>query len=130
MPDDLEESFGCRLRRLRLLAGLDASLLAHAVGVELEVLETWERDEAEPIVRQVLALAAALRCTAFALLVPTERPPHNAELLEFLETDLGQAAARHGIVPALQSLQTEQPPTVGLYTQLTRLLLGGAAFDA
>lgn len=130
MTDDREESFGRRLRRLRLTAGLDARLLARCCRVELATYEAWERDESEPVVRQVLALADALRCTADALLVPTELPPQTGALVEFLATELGQAAAQHGLVPVLQRLRTARPPTVTLYAKLARVLLEGAAPDA
>ena len=65
-PEALEavpETFGQRLRRFRLDAGLSAGELALRIGTPSgrSLIDAWERDRSEPGMRWLVPLARALK---------------------------------------------------------------------
>ena len=56
----MSENFGARLKALRKKAGLTQSQLADKIGVSLLTLFRWEKNERQPRVEDVKALAKAL----------------------------------------------------------------------
>lgn len=66
--NQMSETFGERLRRLRTAAGLTQEQVAEGAGVPLTSLRNWERDRREPSVTTGAALARALGVSADELL--------------------------------------------------------------
>ena len=58
--DDVNNSFGARLRALRKRAGLTQEQLAEAVGVHINNVSRWEKDEFIPKTLKIKAIAEAL----------------------------------------------------------------------
>lgn len=54
------DTFGGRLGRARESLGMDLDSLAAGVGVEMLVMQGWERDQAEPPASELVVLAGLL----------------------------------------------------------------------
>ena len=71
----MSESFGERLKKFRKKAGLNQTQLAEKIGVSLLTLFRWEKEERQPRIDEVKALAKALEVTENDLL--NDPPPDN-----------------------------------------------------
>ncbi|MBR0250667.1 MAG: helix-turn-helix domain-containing protein [Synergistaceae bacterium] len=56
----MTDSFGQRLRRFRLKAGLSQQKLADNINVSLKTVQRWEKNERQPRIEEVKNLALAL----------------------------------------------------------------------
>ena len=72
MPD----SFGSRLKALRKKAGLSQTQLAEKIGVSLLTLFRWEKNERQPRISEIKALAKALGVPENDLL--NDPPPEHS----------------------------------------------------
>ena len=72
----MSKSFGNRLKALRKKAGLTQGKLADIIGVSLLTLFRWEKNERQPKVEDIKALAKALGVSEAQLL--NDDPPVNS----------------------------------------------------
>ena len=68
------ESFGRRLKRLRMAAGLSQARLARAAGLPFGTVRNWEYDKREPLLSAAVKLAAALGVDLNVLAGVEEKP--------------------------------------------------------
>lgn len=66
LPDD--DTLGGRLSRARDSAGISTAQLARRIGVQIETLEAWERDRAQPRANRLSMLAGVLNISPSWLL--------------------------------------------------------------
>jgi transcriptional regulator with XRE-family HTH domain len=71
-----QETFGRRLKRLRMAAGLSQSQLARAAGVAFGTLRNWEYDRREPLLSAAVKLAQGLGVGLDALAGVAGKPKH------------------------------------------------------
>ncbi len=60
---DMKELFGERLKLLRVEKNLTQVELASAIGVGKSIISSWERDEAEPTLSKLIAMAKFFCCS-------------------------------------------------------------------
>lgn len=66
LPDD--DTLGGRLSRARDSAGISTAQLARRIGVQIDTLEAWERDRAQPRANRLSMLAGVLNISPSWLL--------------------------------------------------------------
>ena len=71
----MSETFGNRLKALRKSKGLNQTQLAEKIGVSLLTLFRWEKDERQPRMNEIKALAKALGVSEADLL---NNPPEKS----------------------------------------------------
>ncbi len=59
----VNETFGERLRYLRQERGLNQIKLAELIGAGKSSISSWERDESEPTLSKLIAIADFFGCT-------------------------------------------------------------------
>jgi DNA-binding XRE family transcriptional regulator len=91
-----KETFGLRLQRLRIAAGLTQKELARLVGAPVLTLVFWEGDRREPGFRAAVRLARALRTTV-------------EHLADTVPAEDAEKRKPRPMGPTLRSARTEKP---------------------
>lgn len=112
---------GPRIRSLRLSRGETQPDLARALGQNVGTISRWERDEVDPHVKQLVALAEHYGCRVdYLLLGSPGDEPRLPGFDEFLATPWGRRAEERGWTRALLALALRfpKPPSLQLYASL------------
>lgn len=118
------DDFGTRLRQAREAYGDTQLDLANAIGIDPSQVSRWERGVQEPRATQVFAIVQRYRQQERLLVhgeagAPTDPPEAFAE---FERSDIGELAARAGLLETLRSVRLSVP-TASAYRAIALALL-------
>lgn len=68
------------MRLIRLNRGLTTNTVSHAIGVNTNSLQRWERGDSEPVATNLIRLAKYYDCTVDYLLGLTDDPSKRASV--------------------------------------------------
>lgn len=121
--DDTAKEFGQRLQKVRRESGETQLTLAVLLEVDPSQVSRWERGLQEPGGSELRKLLWHYRHAHEFLLFGEGDPPESPAFAQFRETDIGQLADAHGLLPAIRGIPLAGAPTAAAYRRIALALL-------